>query len=298
MRASSHAQLALFPTPTPRGAACARPAMDALAGRADLHVHSYWSDGAQSPQTLVRRAAGRVDVLAITDHDEIRGALIARRFARSRPELGVEVVVGAEISTRNGHLLGLFLEEPVPPGLPALATIELIHAQGGLAVVAHPCHPMNVRDRGARCLTHLIGDLPLDGIEAVNNAGFFSWLYDAIAALRNLEWALPVTGGSDAHDAWYVGSGLTRFEGRRPEDLRRALLAARTRAQVRWRWTVDKVPRHLSIQMRSLVRFTAILGRREAQPRLWRALGSVATSLAGRHGILGVPVAPMRSDTS
>jgi predicted metal-dependent phosphoesterase TrpH len=189
-------------------------------------VHSWWSDGAQAPQTLVKRAAGRLDALAITDHDDIRGALVARQFARARPELGIEVVVGEEISTRNGHLLGLFLEERIPPGLTALATIQRIHAQGGLAVVAHPCHPMNVRDRGARCLTDLIGDLPLYGIEAVNNAGFFSWLYDAIAALRNLEWALPVTGGSDAHDAWYVGSGLTRFEGRRAEDLRRALLAA------------------------------------------------------------------------
>lgn len=96
------------------------------------------------PRTLVKRAAGRLDVLAITDHDEIRGALVARHFARARPELGVEVVVGEEISTQNGHLLGLFLEELVPPGLPALTTIERIHAQGGLAVVAHPCHPMNV----------------------------------------------------------------------------------------------------------------------------------------------------------
>jgi predicted metal-dependent phosphoesterase TrpH len=297
MRAASHAQLALFPPPVPRRVGAERPAVDALVGRADLHTHSYWSDGAQSPQTLVRRAAGRVDVLAITDHDEIRGALAARQYARARPELGVEVVVGEEISTRSGHLLGLFLEERVPPGLSALETIERVHAQGALAVVAHPCHPMNVRERGARCLTDLIGDLPLDGIEAVNNAGFFSWLYDAIAALRNLEWALPVTGGSDAHDVWYLGSGVTRFDGRRPEDLRRALLAARTRAQVRWRWTADKMPRHLAIQMRSLVRFTALLARREPQPRHWRVLGAVAAALAGRPGILGAPVTRMRSET-
>ena len=46
-------------------------------GRTDLHVHSWWSDGAQSPEDLVRAAAGRVDVLAITDHDEIAGALQA-----------------------------------------------------------------------------------------------------------------------------------------------------------------------------------------------------------------------------
>ena len=47
-------------------------------GRADLHVHSHWSDGAQSPELVVRAAAGRVDVLAITDHDEIQGAATTR----------------------------------------------------------------------------------------------------------------------------------------------------------------------------------------------------------------------------
>src|SRR5262249_60606258 len=119
-------------------------------------------------------------------------------------DLGIEVVVGEEISTRNGHLLGLFLEETVPPGLSAHATIQRIHAQNGLAVVAHPFHPMNVRDRGARCLTDLVTDLPIDAIEVVNNAGYCSWLYDGLAALRNGERALPVTGGERAPAARYV----------------------------------------------------------------------------------------------
>ena len=114
-------------------------------GRADLHVHSTWSDGTQSPEAIVRAAAGAVDVLALTDHDEIRGAFAARAFARANPELGVDVVVGEEITTRNGHLLGLFLEERVPPGLLVSRTIELIHAQGGVAVVPHPFHPINSR---------------------------------------------------------------------------------------------------------------------------------------------------------
>jgi PHP-associated len=165
----------------------------------------------------------------------------------------------------------------VPPGLPALETIERIHAQSGLAVAAHPCHPMNVRARGARSLLDLIGDLPLDAVEIVNNAGYFSWLYDALAARRNIEWALPVTGGSDAHDVWYLGSGLTRFEGHRAEDLRRALVAGQTRAQVRWRWTLDKVPRHLAIQLRSLVRFAGCLARHRQEPAVWRLLTAPAT---------------------
>jgi hypothetical protein len=109
------------------------PARSGMAqGRADLHTHSWSSDGAQSPEDLVRAAAGRVDVLAVTDHDGIAGALRAREFARENPTLGVDVVIGEEVSTLNGHLLALYLEESVPPALPADRTIELIHAQGGL----------------------------------------------------------------------------------------------------------------------------------------------------------------------
>jgi predicted metal-dependent phosphoesterase TrpH len=223
----------------------------------------------------VRVAAGSVDVLALTDHDEIRGALAARAFARANPELGVDVVIGEEITTRNGHLLGLFLEERVPPGLPASRTIELVHAQGGVAIVAHPFHPINSRGRGARPLARLIPDLPLDAVEVVNNAGFFSWLYDAWAALHNVEWRLPVTGASDAHDVWYLASGLTRFDGDRAEDLRRALLEGRTRAQARWRWTADKAPRHIAFQVRAGLRFLklALRGVRPGlQPRAARAI--------------------------
>jgi predicted metal-dependent phosphoesterase TrpH len=234
--------------------------------RADLHVHSHWSDGAQAPESIVLAAARRrLDVLAITDHDEIRGALRARDFAAAHPTLDIDVVVGEEISTLNGHLLGLWLSERVPPGLSAVRTIELIHAQGGLAVAAHPFHPIRGAARGHRSLGALVPDLPLDGLEVVNNAGVFSALYDAWAALRNVEWMLPVTGGSDAHDIWYLGSGVTRFPGRGAADLRAALEEGRTRAHVAWSWTAAKMPRHLHIQLRSAFRFL-MLSRQRMQP--------------------------------
>jgi predicted metal-dependent phosphoesterase TrpH len=223
-------------------------------GRADLHTHSWWSDGAQSPEDLVRAAAGRVDVLAITDHDEIAGALRARDFARAHPELGVDVVIGEEVSTLNGHLLALYLEETIPAGLPADRTVELIHAQGGLAIAAHPFHPIRYRGWGQPPLAKLIPHLPLDGIEVVNNSGFSSRLYDAWAAFRNAEWLLAVTGSSDAHDVAYVGSAVTRFAGRDAAALRRALLERRTRAHLEWRWTVSNVPRHFAVKVRSFVR--------------------------------------------
>ena len=223
-------------------------------GRADLHVHSWASDGAQSPEDLVRAAAGRVNVLAVTDHDGIAGALRAREFAREHPTLGVDVVIGEEVSTLNGHLLALYLEEAVPPGLSAGRTIELIHSQGGLAVPAHPFHPIRYRRWGRPSLATLIPDLPLDGIEVVNNSGFSSRLYDAWAAFRNAEWMLAVTGGSDAHDVAYVGTAVTRFEGRSAAALRHALLERRTRAHLEWTWTMRKVPRHFAVKVRSFRR--------------------------------------------
>jgi predicted metal-dependent phosphoesterase TrpH len=137
----------------------------------------------------------------------------------------VDVVVGEEISTLNGHLIGLYLSEQVPPGLSARETIRLIHDQGGLAVAAHPFHPLRGVARGHRPIGPMIPDLALDGIEVVNNAGVFSRLYDAWAA------------------------------GRDASALRGALEAGRTRARVEWSWTAAKMPRHVHIQSRSAIRF-------------------------------------------
>ena len=240
------------------------PALPALDGRADLHVHSWWSDGAQSPEALVRVASGRVDVLAVTDHDEIRGALEARAFAREHPELGVEVVVGEEVSTLNGHLLALWVEEAIPPRLTAERTITLIHAQGGLAVAAHPLHPLRYTAWGYLPLAALIRDIPLDAIEVVNNSGVSCRLYDARTARRNREWRLPVTGGSDAHDAWYVGSAVTRFAGQDAAALRRALVGGATAAHLAWSWTAGMLPRHFGIKIRSFHRFVRLTRRRVA----------------------------------
>lgn len=231
-------------------------------GRADLHVHSRYSDGGQSPEAIVRAAAGRLDVVAITDHDRIAGAVRARAFAREHPELGVDVVVGEEISTLNGHLLGLYLSERVPPGLAARDTIRLVHEQGGLAVAAHPFHPLRGTARGHRSIARLIPELPIDALEVVNNAGVFSRFYDAWAALRNVEWMLPVTAGSDAHDVWYLGSAVTGFPGRDADALRGALVAGRTRARVEWSWTAAKMPRHVRIQSRSVLRFARVWRQR------------------------------------
>src|SRR5579885_2591001 len=110
-------------------------------GRADLHMHSTYSDGIGTIQQVLdyTQEHTNLDVIALTDHDVIEGSLRARDLW-ARGSYRFDFIVGEEVSTKEGHLLGLFLEKRVPAGLSMERSIELIHEQGGLAVVAHPLH--------------------------------------------------------------------------------------------------------------------------------------------------------------
>lgn len=105
----------------------------------DLHAHTSASfDSLASPASVVRAAAARgLTHLAITDHDRIDGALEAQtRAATDAPNL--TVIVGQEIRTTAGDLIGVFLREAIPPGLAPAAAVEAVRAQGGLVGIAHP----------------------------------------------------------------------------------------------------------------------------------------------------------------
>src|SRR5918992_4680619 len=97
-------------------------------GRADLQLHSDLGDGLSSPEEILDSAerAG-LDVIALTDHDDIRGAFALRDVAarRSSP---VEVIPGVEVTTRSGHLLALWIEEEIPMFAPLAATVARIHS--------------------------------------------------------------------------------------------------------------------------------------------------------------------------
>ena len=186
------------------------------------------------------------------------------------------LVVGEEVSTLNGHVLALFIEDRVPPGLTAERTLALIHGQGGLAVAPHPLHPIRYAHRGHPPLAEILGDLPFDAVEVVNNTGPFACYYDAKALVANDRWRLPVCGGSDAHDARYVGSGLTRFEGRAAAALRRALVAGRTHAHLSWSWTPGALPGHAGLKVADALRFMR-LGRAPRFAQLSRRRHAVAT---------------------
>src|SRR5215467_12130255 len=99
-------------------------------GRADLHMHTTFSDGWPEPDELVDHARSTgLQVISVTDHDTIEGGLRAAEYAAKRG--GLEVVVGEEVSSRDGHIVGLFLKRRVRPGMSAAATVHAIHDQGG-----------------------------------------------------------------------------------------------------------------------------------------------------------------------
>src|SRR5579859_5398482 len=108
-------------------------------GRADLHMHSTYSDGIATIEQILHHTQYNTDlaVIALTDHDVIEGALRARDLW-AKGNYRFDFVVGEEVSTQSGHLLALFIEKRIPPRLSMEESIDLIHAQGGLAVVAHP----------------------------------------------------------------------------------------------------------------------------------------------------------------
>jgi len=196
-------------------------------GLADLHIHTVYSyDGTASvPAVLARAKQVGLDVIAITDHDEIRGALKAFELA---PEMGIEVIPGIEITTAEGDLLALFVTEKFQPGQPLIETILKVGEAGGICIAPHPMA------RGAgmkslsgvsilRALDHPIASRILIGIETYNATA----LDRESNLLAQKLWAeCPGTtqvGNSDAHVLQAIGLGTTEFPGDTAADLLDAL---------------------------------------------------------------------------
>ena len=200
-------------------------------GLADLHMHTNYSDGTGSVEEVLAFAEHHttLDVIAVTDHDTIEGALRARDLAAQR-EYRFDVIVGEEISTREGHLLALFLRHPIAPDQSIERSIELVHEQGGLAIVAHPFNRVFRHSVQRSVMNRLLRqpELHPDGIETLNGsfAGIGSSRIAMSLARGVYHWA--ETGGSDAHTPTAVGCARTIFTGRTAADLRSAIVTRET----------------------------------------------------------------------
>ena len=197
-------------------------------------MHTTASDGWPTPRELVDHAARRalLDVIAVTDHDTIEGALRAADHAAKRAKL--HVIIGTEVSSRDGHIVGLFLDRPVRPGMTAAATIDAIHEQGGLAIAAHPFWrtQQRVRSGPKHGVGWLAADLDFDAIEVENaTPGFY--VFNQLARRLNMGLGAAELGSSDAHIVDAVGRAFTEFPGKTPEALREAIETGTTIARRR-----------------------------------------------------------------
>jgi predicted metal-dependent phosphoesterase TrpH len=192
-------------------------------GQADLHMHSTYSDGVGTIERILAYAQDetKLDVIAITDHDVIEGSLRARDLW-AQGNYRFDFIVGEEISTKEGHLLGLFIEKRIQAGLSMERSIDLIHEQGGLAIIAHPLHPLfrhscqkDVMDR-----IHVSTDVWFDGIETWNASFCGIYANRRAMSLNRQIYGLAELGNSDAHTLNAIGRGCTWFEGKTAQDVR------------------------------------------------------------------------------
>jgi len=170
----------------------------------ELHSHTYVSDDClMRPADIVRTCARRgIDRLAVTDHNSIAGALEMQRIA---PEL---VIVGEEVMTSQGELLGYFLREVVPAGLSPVETIARLRAQGAAISVSHPFDRLR---HGAWHEPDLAAIIALvDAIEVFNSRCIYAEDNERALAFARQHGKLG-TVGSDAHSHRELGRSVLKM---------------------------------------------------------------------------------------
>jgi hypothetical protein len=173
----------------------------------ELHTHSALSYDGRDPVDLLLEQAEAVglDAIAVTDHDEIDASLEA---ADKAPEYGLVGIPGIEITSQAGHVLGIGIEEAVPPGLSFGETLDRIHDLGGIAVVPHP-----YQESRSGVMANITPEAlaTADAIE-VYNSRLLTGRGNRQARTFATEYDMPMTAGSDAHISEMVGQAVTRID--------------------------------------------------------------------------------------
>ena len=160
----------------------------------DIHTHSCYSDGVNTPKEMIDYAKSiGLNGIAITDHNEIKGSMIAMKYNSD----DFRVIPGIEVSSTDGHILCLGVTELIKERIPAREVIDAAHDLGGIAIAAHPY------DRFRQGVGDLIYELDFDAIE-IRNGHTISTTRDMKKIAESTD--LPKTGGSDAHSLSGIGS--------------------------------------------------------------------------------------------
>jgi hypothetical protein len=204
-------------------------------GRADIHIHTTSSDGFATVEQVLDDVArrGHLDVIAITDHDVLDSSLWAYQHRAQYP---FDIIPGVEVSSADGHVLALWVTKPIDKGMSLRETVTAIHAQGGVAVLAHPFEVVVCTHTFMTYLRHpeVVVEAGVDAIE-IHNAGAFTPGNNLLARRLARQAGLPMVGNSDGHSLRAIGRGRTYFPGRTAADFRRALLTRQTAVEgVKW----------------------------------------------------------------
>lgn len=190
---------------------------------ADFHAHTAWSDGTLSPFGVVRQAARRgLDVIAITEHNTVKPSQAAKTYSEIMG--GPLVITGEEITSARFHVIALGIRDTVTPKSDVQTAIDEIHAQGGVAIAAHPVTrfwPALVPARES-----------FDGAEAMHPIAYGGaqggWKWSEMFTFRDqAKRPLTAIGSSDYHAGSVLGLCRTLVFAREPIDQRAVVDALR-----------------------------------------------------------------------
>ena len=213
-------------------------------GLADLHIHTIYSyDGTASvPAVLTRARQIGLDVIAITDHDEIAGSLKALELA---PTFGVEVIPGTEVTTAEGDLLALNVTRKIERNLTLIDTVLKVADLGGFCIAPHPmANGIGMKSLSAYSISKALHK------SAVAQALIAIETYNATTLDRTsnhyarilADWLdITPTASSDAHVVEAIGLGITEFDGHTPQDLLTALQNGNIRHRKQKEWNSVRI---------------------------------------------------------
>jgi len=172
---------------------------------ADLHMHSNFSkDCRHSVESIIRTAREiGLGAIAITDHNEIRGAFLARELAEGDPF----VIVAEEIKSKEGEVIGLFLQEHIPPKLSFDETLSRIKEQGALVYVPHPFDAL----RTTPTYQALVDNLHRIDVIEIYNAKVALSSFNLSAERFAAKYNIVAGAGSDAHVLQALGTAMLRM---------------------------------------------------------------------------------------
>jgi predicted metal-dependent phosphoesterase TrpH len=198
--------------------------------KGDLHIHSTFSDGIASPEEIVKYAAQNTDlkIIAITDHDNIKGSLKAAELGE---KYGILVVPGVEVTTLQGHIICLFIDKHIRKFTSVYKTIEITYESGGIIVFPHPMSHLTY-SIPLRCIKNIFKkeNFPKpDAIEIINPTLAGRVIRQKVIDL-NKTLNLAELAGTDSHTLDTIGSAYTLFpdDVKTLEDVKRAIINRQT----------------------------------------------------------------------